>query len=187
MDCSAGGCRPAFGQACVSGSQTARGSQPGPRGGPLRTEPAGPGRRRFPPGRAVYIGAQLPRPRRPRVISHRFLPRRRGSAFLRLEQQLSPRRRLGPGQRAASPAGPPKGVRAGSPVPPPGPAGRGGAQRPSPSRPLCEAGLAPGGCVGLTLALTLQLVQADRPAWRPAPGEHAGLRFIFHSSSEDCF
>lgn len=99
----------------VSGPQTARCSQPR-----AARAAATSGRSRPPawaaplPARArVYIGAQLPRSRRPPVISRRFLPRRRGSAFLRLEQQLSLRGRLGRGQRgaAASPAGPPKGVR----------------------------------------------------------------------------
>lgn len=44
------------------------------------------------------------------VISHRFLPCRCGSAFLRLEQQLSLRRRLGRGQEGPLALGPSRGA-----------------------------------------------------------------------------
>lgn len=44
---------------------------------------------------------------------------------------------------------------------------------------------APGGCVGLTLALIVELVvPADRPVWRPARGEHAKFASRFCSNSE---
>lgn len=58
------------------------------------------------------LGCTLPRGPRPlaAVISHCFLPRRCGSAFLKLEQQLSLRRRLGWGQAGPLALGPSRGV-----------------------------------------------------------------------------
>lgn len=149
---------------------------------PPDCEPAwGPGRCCFPRADALFtLGQSLQRSPACAVISHRFLPRRRGSAFLRLEQQLSLRRRLGRGQAAAR-AGPLAGVarvaslglRRGRAL------GlrflqRGGVHSRAaarPSRPEDEVGAGP--VPGL-----------DCPAWRPEPGS---MQFFstFHSSSED--
>nr|XP_031318198.1 uncharacterized protein LOC116156305 [Camelus dromedarius] len=185
--------------------------QSGPRGRRLRAVGRpGPRAAALPaPHPRVTSGPSAPRaaPARPRpgpLWSPAASARRRGgSAFLRVEQQLS-LKAAGPAQpgppvpgpcgaRPASQGGPPKGCgRASGTWPGPlprlaaGPRPGRGATAADPS-PGSEAGAggdrselparggggggAPGGpsrCVGLPLALVIELVQAACPAWTPA-------------------
>lgn len=139
--------------------------------------------------RCLPWGAARARPAARRRNLPPLPPAPPGPAFLRLEQQLSLRRRLGRGQagrsrgasRGARPGrqqGPPKGVRPGARVRPAGrgrSAARGWSRRPPARGGRMASGA--GGRVGLTLALA-----AQPGALHPGSTQFSS---IFHSSSED--